>query len=291
MSKLEPSTRRRCGSQLLAVLCATLLSASASAAPIVYDGFDYAPGGLVGGNGGTGDWKSAWSGDAGFSVLPGTYGFTDSGGRSIEVTGNHVELDADYGSALKATRQTNGKLGTVVETVWMSVLLQGSGTSAVNNVSLGDGVFIGQGGKDTGSATWQISDQDGLVSDTGISASGLAMLVLRVDFTGGDENAWLWVDTDLGFEPTLGTADASGVVKSFEADFVQLQLESFTTAGIDEIRVGFTFEDVPEPALALLLIPVAAALTARRRLRTASADPHHGLSRSFRDQDGADDRT
>ena len=42
-----------------AALCCALVSQSASAAPIAYDGFDYATGSLAGQGGGTGDWKSS----------------------------------------------------------------------------------------------------------------------------------------------------------------------------------------------------------------------------------------
>ena len=58
------------------------------------------------------------------------------------------------------------------------------------------------------------------------------------------------------------SADASGAIKSFEADFIQMLLEVSTIAGLDELRVGYSYADVapftpppsvPEPGTAGLL--------------------------------------
>jgi hypothetical protein len=54
-----------------AIALDALLAVRADAAPIVYDGFDYATGALDGQNGGTGDWKSAWSSDSDVEVVSG----------------------------------------------------------------------------------------------------------------------------------------------------------------------------------------------------------------------------
>ena len=100
-------------------------------------------------------------------------------------------------------RPLTSKLGSVMETVWVSCILGGSAGSEINNFGFGDGLFIGQGGKDTGSATFQLSDQDGLIADTGVSAATQAFLVARVDFTSGDEDVWLWTGPDLDAEPDV----------------------------------------------------------------------------------------
>ena len=110
------------------------------------------------------------------------------------------------------------------------------------------------------------------VADTGISASALSYLVVRVDFSSGDENAWLWVDPLLDAEPDIGSADASGSVTTFEFDFVQVQLESASLTGVDEIRLGSTSGEVsphniptPEPGTVLLFGSGLIALAAHRR--------------------------
>ena len=246
-----------CGAAAV-VLCAAFASSSALAAIIAQDGFNYPAGTIVGQEGGTGDWKDEWQGDSDIFVFPGGYAYVDGSGNVLLVEANHVEIQVDLGSPMKVDRPLNIKLGQVDETVWMSAILDGSSTNAINNVSLGDGLFLGQGGENMGGTTWQLSDRDGLVSDTGVSSDSQEFVVVRVDFTaGGDEQAWMWLSPDLSATPDVSTADASGLFKSFEADFLQIQLESAGSAGVDEIRTGDTFADVapyapavpvPEPA-------------------------------------------
>ncbi len=208
----------------LAVLCLAVAPERARAFPVAYDGFDYATGVLSGQNGGIGDWKNPWSGDSSIIVMSPGYTYTDSKSIPLDVVGNHIEIDADYGSVKTVNRYFNQTLGTITETFWMGAIIDGSTGSDIHNVSLGVGVYFGQGGKVTGSTTWQLSDQDGLVADTGIDASGSAFLVIRVDFMAGDEQAWLWVNPDLDVEPDLALADATCFVKAFESDFAQIQL-------------------------------------------------------------------
>jgi hypothetical protein len=245
-----------------AVLCAAFAPSPAPAALIAQDGLDYSAGTIVGQNGGTGDWRDEWQGDTDIFVFPGGYAYVDGSGNVLLVEANHVETQVDDGSLKKVDRPLNITLGQVEETVWISAIIDGSSTNAINNVSLGDGLFLGQGGENTGSTTWQLGDRDGLVSDTGVSSDGQEFIVVRVDFTAGDEQAWMWLSPDLSATPDVSTADASGLVKSFEADFLQIQLESAGAAGVDEIRSGETFADVaphtpwvpvPEPSTAGLL--------------------------------------
>ena len=168
-------------------------------------------------------------------------------------------------------RALNEKVGTGTETVWLSVLLDGSSASEISNISLGDSLFIGQGGKDDGATTWQLSDQDGLVSDTGISSSALAFLLLRVDFSSGDESAWLWVNPLLDAEPDIGSADARGSIKEFEFDFLQIQLESSAFSGVDEVSLASSHAEVarlinsPEPSPIVLIGAGLIAMAAHRR--------------------------
>jgi len=215
-----------------AIALAALLAVRADAAPIAYEGFDYATGALNGENGGTGDWKSAWSGDSDIEVVSGGWSYTDSNGWPLSVEGNHIGL-ASGSDIKKAERQLNGSLGSATETIWLSFIFEGSSGSAVNNFSLGDGLFVGQGSKDSGGTNLWLSDQDGLISDTGVSAASQSYLVARVDFQSGNEDVWLWIDPDLNAEPDTLFADANGSAKDFSTDFVRAQL-SDTAAGMDD---------------------------------------------------------
>ncbi len=236
------------------LVLAALLAVRASAAPIAYDPFDYATGDLVGQNGGDGDWSSAWTGDDTIDVVLGGFTYTDSLGNPLEVYGNRIAI-ASGNKTKKVERQINQTIGATTETLWLSFILAGSSGSAVNNFSLGDGLFVGQGGKDSGSTNFRLSDRDGLIDDTGVSAASQAFLAVRVDFQAGNEDVWLWIDPDLDLEPSTASADASGTAKNFNTDFVRAQL-SDTSAGLDEVRFGYNWWEIvksPEPETALLL--------------------------------------
>jgi len=97
--------------------------------------------------------------------------------------------------------------------------------------------------------------------------------VVRIDFTAGNENVWLWVDPELDAIPDIGAADASGTAVAFEADFVRAQLQTPEMARFDEIHIGTTFGDVapfvvPEPSsCSLVLIGMLGLAGASRILR------------------------
>jgi hypothetical protein len=188
-----------------AVFCVTFVSNSAVAASIAGDGFDYSAGTLAGQAAGTGDWKDEWQGDADIIVFPGGYAYVDALGNVLLVEGSHVETQVDVGSPQRVDRPLNIKPGTT---------------------------------------TWQLSDRDDNYYDTGVSADSQAFIVVRVDFADGDEQAWMWLNPELSTTPDIANADASGMIRSFEADFLQIQLENSGSAGVDEIRTGETFADI-----------------------------------------------
>jgi hypothetical protein len=263
---------------LAAALYVLALGLPASAVPIAYDGFDYPVGQLKDQNGGSGDWKEPWKGDNDLQVLAGGWGYTDSLGNVLDATGNHIGLTSSLADPKKSDRKLTSKVGQNPETFWLSVILDGSDSVSVNNFGIQDKFFFGQGDKDTGSLNWQLSDSDGLIADTGISAENRAFLVVRIDFTAGDEDVWLWVNPNLDLEPALLTADASGTAKNFNQDQIRMRLQDAGAVGFDELRVGATWADVtphtpvPEPSVALLLgagLAATGAVAGRRKSRTA----------------------
>ena len=227
----------------LAVLLGVSLASSAHAITASYEGFDYATGSLNGRNGGTGDWKDPWSGDSDIRVVSPGFTETDGGGNELTVSGNRVGKTGN--AVLKTVRTLNNETGASPETVWASVIIDGDGGNRIHNFSLGDGLFIGQGTKDSSTNRLGMSDQNGLLQNSTITPAGQHFLVLRVDFRSGNEHAWLWIDPSLTSEPSTASANASSTsVTDFKFAFVQIQVQRPNNTGIDEIRLGSSFADV-----------------------------------------------
>ena len=230
----------------LAVLLGVSLASSAHAITASYEGFDYATGSLNGRNGGTGDWKDPWSGDSDIRVVSPGFTETDGGGNELTVSGNRVGKTGN--AVLKTVRTLNNETGASPETVWASVIIDGDGGNRIHNFSLGDGLFIGQGTKDSSTNRLGMSDQNGLLQNSTITPAGQHFLVLRVDFRSGNEHAWLWIDPSLTSEPSTASANASSTsVTDFKFAFVQIQVQRPNNTGIDEIRLGSSFADVTPP--------------------------------------------
>ncbi len=230
----------------VALLGLTLSTPAQAQIPATYDGFDYNTGSLNGENGGTGDWKDSWSGDSQLRVETPGFTYTDSASNELTVSGNRVGKSGSANSTNKISRSINGKVNS--GTVWVSLILDGRNGSRSNNFSLGDGLFMGQGTKDSGTNRIGLADADGNTAQapSEFNPNDRHFLVIRVDFSGGNEEAWLWIDPLLDSEPSTAGANANlGSVKEFEFDFVQLQLQGNSSqVGIDEIRLGSSFAQV-----------------------------------------------
>lgn len=154
-------------------------------------------------------------------------------------------------------------LGAAIPASAATIAYDGSASSAVDILSFDRGLSTVESGKSTGSTTWQQSDQDGLVADTGISEDGMSFRVVWVDVPAtGDGFAWLWLNLLFDIEPGLASSNVSRSSESFEADLVQLQLENQASAGIDEVSPSPRLPDVatsnppvraPEPGSSTLL--------------------------------------
>ena len=122
-------------------------------------------------------------------------------------------------------------------------------------------------------------DQDGLIFDSGVSSRGnSAFLVAQIDFSSGDETAWLWIDPDLNAEPSKSLAInglAGSSVKDFEFDKIGVYFDRNNNGFADEMRIATTFAEVatytavPEPStLGSALTSLILLVRYRKRRKT-----------------------
>lgn len=282
----------------LLTLASAALLAPLQADLVLYEGFDYPAGALVNQNGGTGfstSWKN--SGAGGDTVTYPGLEYT-SGANSLNVVGGYTTVTntgtagsyRDF-SAITAASDT-------VTTYWISVIASTggapysvSGDEASLQFRNGSGTNVLSVGAFGTSANWRlraIGNSSGF-SNAGDapSSSTEAYLVIRVDVdttASAADNLYLWVNPDLGSEPTIAGATSSITGTNFwdngEFSLVRLRtglIESGGTAEsksltYDELRLGTSFTDVapiPEPAeLAAIMGVLVAALGFLRRRRS-----------------------
>jgi hypothetical protein len=255
-----------------------LLSQSAHATPLGYEGFDIAVGtgtssinGLAGTGGGSAVWtSSAWTGNDG-SFRCNT---SNSGGLS-------------YGSLVTAPGRARGNVppgnastfrsfGSQPATgqYWVSVLINVPNTSEFSSVgySLFDGSFNERNfvGK-PGIANWGATSGGG---NSAVDSRGTTGFLLSLyDMTASRQWHWINPDISTGTAPTLAsswTTAAGAALTPFTFD--RVRIGSFSDGGpsssFDELRLGTTFADVapiPEPTTLSLLALAGTALLVRRK--------------------------
>lgn len=251
---------------MLALLLSAVAMGPASAALIIYDGFDYNAGTLAGANGGTG-WTSPWTQSGTTTVLS-----TVSPGLSynqLQVTGNAMS-DTSTGAQLAYRSYDTTGLMDDGNSVWFSVLysVSGGGDSTIK--------FFANGTH--ASANYQtgvgirIDNNSGIAADFGVASftykgfahgSNAHLIVGRISFsdTAGQDRITLWVDPDLtAGTPSDGAAfdDKFGTVSAIWPEGQDAIGNEVVIRGggsyvgiFDEIRLGTSFADVapiPEPA-------------------------------------------
>ena len=243
----KPSRLLRVNLMVMATALA-MMPVAARASMIALESFDYSNNQkLKDRSGGSGDWKDKWSGDSNLKIVsPGTLTYTDSQNNTLNTSGGHVRNTSN--SFKMGTRDLDGKWGNNNTTVWLGVLIEGAAGSRRTNVGLAEKFFVGQGSKDSSKSNWTLYDQDGRIFDSEIEAGNdTAFLAVQIDFSSGDEEAWLWINPDLNTTPSKSTAangsDGSDV-KDFEFDKIGLFFNRKDSGFIDELRVATTYADV-----------------------------------------------
>ena len=234
-------------------------AASVNADLIVYDGFDYAAGGLAGNDGGEGQWgDNAWT-DSGQVFAGGlTY-------PAMPVTGGKAG-NVGTGERVQMKREADTTWGQADTTTWFAFLVQLQGpASAITEGDLNTGSNWGGAkfsgkcwmGNNWGSANWGLENPRPTNSDV-VCNTETHLLVQKIDFyespdTPGSVRAekWMWLDPPVAEPPAADDAilgDSSGGITydrtNFSMNDFWADLSDGFEAYMDEIRIGTTYADV-----------------------------------------------
>lgn len=258
----------------LAVALVPCLLGQASAALIVYDGFDYPTGPIAG----VGTWTNGGLGEV---ASPGL-SYVDSSFSQLATTGNRLDSDLVDNTSFASFRELGQSYSTVGQTIYISFLaridenVEGPRNRFAGVSLMGSGTehyFMGAGG---GSGTWAIDNKTS-IGNSSVGVTNVAFLVYRLDFTVGGPSSGttsLFINPNLSDIPAVADVTiANGDAFSFDqirvhaGGFGENSLQAFQ---VDEIRIGTTWQDVttaiPEPHVALVGAGgVLAGLLRRRR--------------------------
>jgi MYXO-CTERM domain-containing protein len=272
-----------------------------SAALIAYEGFDYASGSALPGQSGGSGWLNPWQVNAtpagGAVVQSGSLGYTDSHGNALVTSGS-----SSFYSGAAGTAQPNRDLPTVLgadgTTAWVSFLGVRVGPTAAGanpypraaNFSLFNGTLASSQeqlaiGNATGAAlnNWALIPDGSIanIQSSSLAFDQLSLVVVRIDFLAGNDNAYMFVNPTLDVAPDISGAAATSLgafdlsfnrVRPFAGNPQDANGRPYAELKLDEIRVGDTYADVtpfttvPEPSsLALGALGLLALWQLRRR--------------------------
>ncbi len=266
--------------------------------------------GSNGGTGWIDPWSPNGSHDAA-DVSVGSASYTDDNGNSLVTSGNRATFSTAVSnpsgfrsfdlSGAPAGLVENGKLGKDGTSVWMSFLWQAEVEGAKwGGISLYDGpdgadnrLDVGQKSELEHGMGFPGSPTPSRVAST-VPLGELSLLVVRLDFheltdadpqaaNNGQDEIYMWVNPDLDSTPADGDAlylpfrrrdNAADQSPTYMLDRMRIMKGgngSWTSAQLDEIRLGETYADVtpftavPEPSTLVLLGLGLLGLAGRRK--------------------------
>jgi hypothetical protein len=246
-----------------------LMSGSAEAALIAYDGFassDYTlgdpvyPAGGMGPNSGTG-WTDGWQGSSGGNTTAPRYVASGLSYSGLASSG-YAAASLSYQLGGQSTAERNFT-NTATSDLWFSFLIQlnsstelasgnpnqNYGGIALEDPSFSKYIYVGVGGGATNYGLQTMAA--GIVSSTTAPTVGQTeLLLVHVD---SSDTASLWIDPTLGGAP-LGTPDVTVTSPFAPSGFGGLYWSDTWGWTYDELRIGTTLADVtpasapvPEP--------------------------------------------
>jgi hypothetical protein len=235
------------------------------ATPIASESFNYPAGSLGIAYGGSG-WTTPWTSGSTNVTSP---GLSLNGVGSAST--NKLTTNNDNNGAFRSV----GFQGTPGSTVWLGYLTSGTGAPVAGGYA-GVSLFAGSTenlftGKRSNQTVLGVERSGGVSGDSTVSAdTATHFLVYRIDFdsgtTAGNEKVTMYVDPTPGAAPDVAPAVTLADVGNFTFDRIRIQSGNGSSFNVDEVALGTTYSDVPEPAaLGLLGLAAGALLTRRRR--------------------------
>ncbi len=214
---------------------------------IVNEPFDYDLGALDG-NGSSGNgWGGSWSISGVSDSVQIVAGLTYSG---LSTTGNSLEIKAQDGSGMEATRELSSTWADVDGSVyWFSALFQVENPSDISDswqgISLDNGSEQAYIGKLWGMEYLGINDPDPYLNTASETTwdNGIVYLVVKMVMSGDDnvDTTYMWINADPTMEPAVSDADVVADI-TLNNGFKAIRCHLGQTAGlilkIDELRLS-----------------------------------------------------
>ena len=240
-----------------------LLAASspAKATLLAYDGFNYAAGQTVVGQGTNSGWPTAndpYTISAGNSANASIEASDMNTGNGLVTSGNQLDIN---GSAPGGNEGVYRNLGATYNTAgnvyWFSALMQVdsnvgasyAGVSLFNNTT--EDFFFGQRNR---TPFWGIEQHAASTANSTVSAANSTTAFLVVQLNGITHTASLYMNPNLSMGGIPATASTSLTFTDFSFDRFRVEA-GVETLDVDEIRFGTTYADVTPTTTAVMQAP------------------------------------
>ncbi len=247
--------------------CVAVLSTGASAAQLLYEGFNYPTGttNIAGQNGGTG-WNGGWQAITGGADVaagslvagasaPAGYDSISLGNRcflpNARRVGRNLNTAAGGPFATAGYVDGSGRVGATGKILYISFMQQANAATSFyefefHRGDLGDPGRIGGVGNDLGGSTVNLRTA-GVQTAFGTANTNVNFYVVRIDFQAVNDDVRVYMNPTSATEPATPTLTK---LAASDMSFTGISFGAFLsnrTVAHDEIRMGETWADVTSP--------------------------------------------